>query len=95
MTYEWDPAKAATNHRKHGVRFEEAASVFLDASALTFPDPDHSDDEDREITIGWSAKNRVLFVAHVLRDDRIRIISARRATRREQQEFEEGVGDAT
>ncbi len=91
MTYEWDPAKAAANVRKHRVAFEEAASVFLDPSALTFPDPDHSEDEDRAITIGLSARQRVLFVAHTERDDRIRIIGARLATQREQRQYEEGI----
>lgn len=56
MTYEWDPRKAQANRRKHGVSFEEAASVFQDAEALTFDDPDHSDDESREITIGISTR---------------------------------------
>jgi uncharacterized DUF497 family protein len=83
VVYEWDPAKAAANLKKHRVSFEEAASVFLDPEALTFWDPDHSDEEEREITIGRSARRRMLFVAHAERDDRIRIISARRATRRE------------
>ena len=68
MTYEWDPVKAAANVKKHRVTFEEAASVFLDPSALTFWDPDHSDEEDREITIGRSARQRVLFVAHAARE---------------------------
>ena len=67
MTYEWDPAKARANAKKHRVSFEEAASVFLDRSALTFWDPDHSEEEDREITIGRSAQQRVLFVAHAPR----------------------------
>lgn len=95
MTYEWDPAKAAANVKKHGVSFEEAASVFLDPSALTFWDPDHSAEEDREITIGRSARQRVLFVAHAPREDRIRIISARRATSKERRQYEEGIDDAT
>jgi len=69
--------------------------VFLDALALTYPDPDHSAEEDREITIGSSARGRVLFVAHGVREGRIRIISARRATRREQQQYEKGSGEAT
>jgi len=94
VTYEWDPAKAAANAKKHRVRFEEAASVFLDPLALTFPDPDHSEEEDREITIGCSARRRVLFVAHTARAARLRIISARRATRREQKQYEEGIGEA-
>lgn len=89
MTYEWDPAKAAANLRKHGVSFAEAASVFLDPMALTFEDPDHSDEEDREITIGVSTKRRVLFVSHAARGDRIRIISARKATRKEQRQYAE------
>ena len=62
MTYEWHGAKAVANLRKHGVSFAEAASVFLDPSAITYLDPDHSDDEDREITIGMSAGERALFV---------------------------------
>ena len=95
MTYEWDPVKAAANVRKHGVSFAEAASVFLDPVALTFTDPDHSEDEARAITIGRSARHRVLFVAHTERADRIRIISARRATRREQEQYEERTDEAT
>ena len=89
MTYEWDPAKAQANVKKHRVTFEEAASVFLDPSALTFLDPDHSDEEDHEITIGRSARQRVLFVAHAPRDGRLRIISARKASRKEQKQYEE------
>jgi len=95
VTYEWDPVKAAANVKKHRVRFEEAASVFRDPLALTFPDPDHSDEEDREITIGFSVKRRVLFVSPAAREGRIRIISARRATRREQRQYEQGIGEAT
>jgi uncharacterized DUF497 family protein len=95
VVYEWDPAKSAANVKKHRISFEEAASVFLDADALTFWDPDHSDEEEREITIGRSARRRVLFVAHAARDGRIRIISARRATRQERRQYEEGIGEAT
>ena len=95
MIYGWDPAKAAANAKKHRVTFEEASSVFLDPLALTFLDPDHSEEEDREITIGRSVWQRVLFVAHVGREDRVRIISARRATRREHRQYEEGIGKAT
>jgi uncharacterized protein len=80
VTFEWDPAKAAANARKHRVSFEEAASVFLDPAALTFLDPDHQ---------------RVLFVAHTDREDRIRLISARQATRREQEQYEEGIDETT
>ena len=83
MIYEWDPRKAKTNLHKHGVSFEEAATVFLDSLAITFPDPDHSEEEDQEITIGLTMKHRVVFVSHCPRGDRIRIITARRATRKE------------
>lgn len=65
------------------VTFAEAATVFGDPLAVTFPDPDHSDDEDREITIGYSPRRRVLIVAHTGGEDRVRIISARRATKTE------------
>jgi hypothetical protein len=70
-------------------------SVLLDLAALTFLDPDHSEDEERAITIGRSARHRVLFVAHTEREDRLRIISARRATRQEQEQYEEGIDEAT
>jgi uncharacterized DUF497 family protein len=92
VTYEWDPIKAATNLRKHGVSFAEAASVFLDPMALTFADPDHSDKEDREITIGVSVKQHVLFVSHATRGTRIRLISARRATQKERKQYAERIG---
>lgn len=91
MIFEWDPGKARTNLRDHRVAFEEAATVFLDPLAVTYPDPDQSDPEDREITIGYSAKQRLLFVSHCRRADRHRIISARKATRRERKQHEEGV----
>ena len=90
-----DPAKAAANLRKHGVSFEEAASVFVDPAALTFADPDHSADEERAITIGRSARHRLIFVAHTDRGEHLRIISARRATRREQDQYEEGIDETT
>ena len=95
MTYEWDPVKAAANLKKHRVSFEEAASVFLDSSALTFWDPDHSVAEDREITIGHSTHQRSLFGAHAPRQDRVRIISARRATSQERKQYEEGIAEGT
>ena len=90
MIYEWDPKKAKTNLRKHGVSFEEATTVFLDPLAITFPDPDHSDDDDREITIGMTTKHRIVFVSHCPRADRTRIIGARRTTRKERKQYEEG-----
>jgi uncharacterized DUF497 family protein len=94
VTYEWDAVKAAANVKKHRITFEEAASVFLDPSAFTFWDPAHSEEEDREITIGRSGRQRVLFVAHIARESQVRIISARRATRQEQRQYEEGIGEA-
>ena len=78
MIYEWDPKKAKANLRKHGVSFEEAATVFLDPFAVTYPDPDHSDEEVREITIGHSAGRRVVFLSHTQRGDRTRIIGRER-----------------
>jgi len=93
VVYEYDPEKAAANLHKHKVSFAEAASVFLDPLALTFSDPDHSDVEDREITIGKSSKQRVLYVSHCERGDRIRIISARRATRKERLRYEQRIGE--
>jgi len=66
VIYEWDPAKAAANLRRHKVSFAEAASVFLDPLALTFSDPGCSDGEDREIPIGFSSKQRALFVSHTV-----------------------------
>lgn len=92
MIYEWDPAKAATNTRKHGVSFEEAATVFLDPLAITYPDPDHSEVEEREITIGQSRQRCVVIVSHCQRGGRTRIIGARKATRKERGQYEEGIG---
>ena len=90
MLYEWDAVKAAANLEKHGVSFAEASTVFLDPLAATWPDPDRSQSEDRFITLGMSADSRLLFVAHQeIADDQIRIISARRATRRERHAYEE------
>lgn len=89
MIYEWDPKKARRNLEDHGVAFEEAATVFRDPLAVTYRDPDHSDDEDREITIGYSTDERLLFVSHCLRGEHTRLISARKATRRERNQHEE------
>lgn len=91
MIFEWDPAKAKSNQSQHRVTFEEAATVFLDPLAVTYPDPDHSVEEDREITIGHSDKQRLIFVSHCQRGHRRRIISARKATRRERKQHEEGI----
>jgi len=73
VIYEWDAKKAKANLRKHRVSLEEAATVFLDPLAVTYPDPDHSGEETREITVGQSAKQRVIFLSHTQRRDRIRI----------------------
>ena len=90
MEFEWDDSKAEANLRKHGVSFDEAASVFGDPLAITFFDPAHSDDEDRFLTIGMSKDGRVVILSHTDRDDRIRIISAREATRGERRGYEDG-----
>jgi len=90
VVYEWDPRKAKANLRKHGISFEEAATVFLDPLALTFPDIDYSSEEGREITIGFTTKQRVVFVSHSQREGRTAIISAREATRKERKQYEEG-----
>ena len=89
MEFEWDARKAEINLRKHGVPFSEAATIFGDDFAITVPDPDHSDQEDRFITIGWSNQNRLLMVSHTDRGERIRIISARELTRKEREDYEE------
>jgi uncharacterized protein len=89
MEFEWDDKKASGNLRKHGVEFSEASTVFRDILSSTFPDPDHSIEEDRYITIGQSDLGRVLIVSHTDREERIRIISARTATRRERKAYEE------
>jgi len=88
--FEWDDAKAQSNFSKHGVTFGEAATVFSDPLAVSYPDPDHSLDEERYLLIGVSAGGRTLIVSHTDRGDSIRIISAREATRREQKGYEDG-----
>ena len=90
LLFEWDHQKAERNATKHRVTFQEAATVFADSLSVTFPDPDHSLDEERFITVGTSETGKVLIVAHTDRGDRIRIISARRTTRREKEFYEEG-----
>jgi hypothetical protein len=89
VNFEWDPGKARKNRRKHRVSFEEAATVFGDPLALTFPDPDHSETEHRFITVGISSAKRVLIVAHTERGETLRIISARKVTERERKHYEE------
>jgi uncharacterized DUF497 family protein len=88
-TFEWDPAKATANSAKHGVSFEEAVTVFQDALARIHSDPDHSEAEFREILVGHSARRRMLLVAFTNRQGKIRLISARKVTRRERRDYEE------
>ncbi|HQX16330.1 MAG TPA: BrnT family toxin [Anaerolineales bacterium] len=87
--FEWDPEKSQKNFQKHEVSFEEASSVFDDPMFITVLDDEHSDDEERYITIGISNKTRLLLVAHTERDNRIRVISARKATKHEEKFYEE------
>ena len=90
MEFEWDPKKASANKQKHDVAFQEAATVFGDALAVTFTDPDHSQDEYRYVTFGLSRHSRLIVVSHTDRRGRTRIINARLMTRREKKIYEEG-----
>lgn len=90
MNFAWVPRKAAANLRKHGVAFEEAATVFRDALSVTGSDPDHSVGERRFITFGISSTGRLIVVSHTDEGLTIRIISARLATRQERKIYEEG-----
>jgi uncharacterized DUF497 family protein len=90
MKFEWDPQKAESNLKKHGVSFQEAASVFGNALSLTYYDPDHSAKEQRFITAGTSRTGKFLMVAHTERGDNVRIIGARKMTRQERKSYEEG-----
>lgn len=87
--FDWDEVKAAQNVRKHGISFDDAASVFLDSLAYTFADPDHSVGESRMVTFGFSQAGRLLAVVHAERGRAIRIISARAATRHERKIYEQ------
>ena len=89
MRFAWDEVKAEANQRKHGVSFEEASTVFADENGRLKHDPDHSQEEDRFILLGFSAKLRLLIVCHAYRenDDQIRIISARKATPNERKQY--------
>jgi uncharacterized DUF497 family protein len=91
MHFEWDDDKAEANQAKHGVSFTEALSCFYDPEQLAFYDPDHSEDEDRELLIGHSEKGRLLCVSYTLRGQTIRLISARKATRREAKTYAQGI----
>lgn len=90
MQFQWNPHKARTNLEKHGVSFEEAVTVFGDPLALTIEDPAHSLGEQRWLTLGKSKAQRLLVVVHTESRERIRLISARLATRRERVDYESG-----
>jgi len=91
LRFTWDPAKNTVNEKKHRISFEEAKTVFYDGNARVLHDPDHSEDEERFIILGLSQKLNVLVVCHCYREDTsmIRIISARKATKREQSQYQE------
>jgi uncharacterized DUF497 family protein len=88
LIFEWEPQKAKSNLKKHGVSFEEASTAFQDTLSLTIDDPLHSIDEVRAVLIGMSNKNRLLVVVHTEKEDNIRIISARKATKKERKNYE-------
>lgn len=91
LNFQWDPNKAETNRRKHGVTFHEAQSVFSDEFARVIPDPDSSFGEERFIILGVSEEYNTLVVCHCYRgeDEKIRIISARKAEKRERKQYED------
>ena len=88
LKFEWEPQKANNNLKKHGVSFAEASTAFEDVLSLTVDDPLHSSDEERLVLIGMSFKNRLTNVVHTERGDNIRIISARKATKKERKYYE-------
>ncbi|HIJ94483.1 MAG TPA: BrnT family toxin [Desulfuromonadales bacterium] len=88
MTYEWDKRKEISNIKRHGVSFHEASTVFLNPLSMSFYDPDHSDDEDRFITLGFATTGKLLFISHTDRGTVTRIISAREATKKECEGYE-------
>ena len=89
MEFEWDPEKDQQNQGKHGISFDEASTVFGDPFALTINDPDHSAQENRFLTTGYSSRQRLIIVAHTDRDERVRLISARDVTATERHVYEE------
>jgi uncharacterized DUF497 family protein len=91
LIFEWDFKKAKTNIEKHGVSFEEASTAFRDPLSLTIDDPLHSRDEERLVLIGMSYNNHLLVIVHTERGDNIRIISARKATKKERKYYETNV----
>jgi uncharacterized DUF497 family protein len=91
IAFEWDPDKARANVQKHSVTFEEARSCFYDPQQIAFYDPDHSDDEDRELLIAHSNQGRMLLVSYTIRTEVVRIISARKATKPEEVRYAQGI----
>lgn len=89
LSFEWDSTKANKNIKIHGVSFDEASTAFKDTLSLTIYDPLHSGDEHRQILIGISYQNRLLVIVHTDRGDKIRIISARKASKHERNQYEE------
>jgi len=90
MEFEWNTRKTEINLKKHGVSFTEAGTIFGDELAMTATDLDHSDDEDRYLTMGYSEEGRLLIVSHTDRGNVVRIISAREASRAERKDYEDG-----
>lgn len=89
--FEWDPLKAATNRRKHGIDFDEAMTVFADRLTVSVPDTEHSEEEDRWVTIGRSSRHRPIVVVYTERGDCIRIISARKPSSQERKSYEQRI----
>ena len=89
LNFEWDERKARSNQEKHAVSFEEATTVFSDPLSLTIPDPDSSEQEPRFVLLGQSYSNRLVVVVHTERQNNVRIISARKATRSERIQYEQ------
>lgn len=91
MKFEWHENKAKMNEKKHGITFDEAITCFYDPYQVAFYDPEHSEDEDREIMFAYSEKGRLLVVCYTIRRDLIRLISARLATKHEVKSYEDGI----
>ena len=89
IKFDWDPGKARRNLRKHRIDFNEASTVFADTLSITIPDPDHSEEEERWVTMGLSNRHRLLVVVHTEEEETIRLISARTADRLERRKYEE------
>lgn len=91
LNFDWDEDKAKANFKKHKISFEKAKTVFSDPFLQTFPDEEHSDEEERFVNVGCSAEGKILVVIHTERDGKIRIISCRKATVSEREFYEEGI----